>query len=148
MWLDHYFFLEVIIPRSVGGSLFCALTTRELFAKSFDFVYQRAGVLSKVGIFAQRVLADYDATPIPLRQAMTYQKALQKHQACGAFLWFLSSLQKMAPSEMWPEIDKSLRSQFSQGYMDPDLLHALETQVPPGDLKSLGAFRHQGVKNQ
>ncbi|CAK9022466.1 FO synthase subunit 1 [Durusdinium trenchii] len=134
--------LRLLTHEVIGKGLFSTAWSSGVSPlEAWDEQLRNREDLELVGIFAQRVLADYDATPIPLRQAMTYQKALQKHQACGAFLWFLSSLQKMAPSEMWPEIDKSLRSQFSQGYMDPDLLHALETQVPPGDLKSLGAFR-------
>lgn len=76
-----------------------------------------------------------------MRAPATYAKALQKHQARGAFLHFLACLQKITPGEMWADVKLSLENQFQQGYLDPDLLHVLETEVLAGDLKGVGAFR-------
>jgi hypothetical protein len=47
----------------------------------------------------------------------------------------------MAPAADYPEMEKDLKQQFRYGYLDPDILHSLETMVPPGDIQMVGAFR-------
>ena len=89
----------------------------------------------------ERLIRDYDNTAPPMRQAVTYKLAVAKHQACGAFLHFLAILQKMSPPSLFEEAKASLEAQFTMGFLDPDLCHILDTQVPPGDIKALGAFR-------
>ena len=34
-----------------------------------------------------------------------------------------------------------LKQQFMYGYMDGDIMHVLETEVPPGQLAAVSAFR-------
>ena len=83
---------------------------------------------AKVMLFIKRLESDHDATPPPMRKAFT-------------FLHFLSQLQKLSPPAAFEEAEKSLRTQFMLGYMDPDLSHVLESQFPPGDVSSIAAFR-------
>lgn len=92
-------------------------------------------------LFLQRVEGDFDKTPAPMRKALSYRDALSKHQCCAMFLHFLSRLQRMCPPSEFNEAAVNLRQQFCQGFMDPDLLHAAEQQVPPGDLEGVAAFR-------
>ena len=92
-------------------------------------------------LFLQRILAAFDNTPAPMRKAMTHKEGLVAHQCCGAFVHFLSELEKIAPPAEYQEAATSLTSQFGFGYLDPDLLHGLESSVPPGDVRSVSAFR-------
>lgn len=96
---------------------------------------------AKVMLFIKRLESDHDATPPPMRKAFTFAQGLAKLQVCGAFLHFLSQLQKLSPPAAFEEAEKSLRTQFMLGYMDPDLSHVLESQFPPGDVSSIAAFR-------
>ena len=54
---------------------------------------------------------------------------------------FLREFQRIAPPADFEDARASLLSQFSFGYLDPDLQHCMETSVPPGDVSSVGAFR-------
>ncbi|CAK9009367.1 Uncharacterized protein SCF082_LOCUS10261 [Durusdinium trenchii] len=94
-----------------------------------------------VMLFANRIQSDHDQTPPSLRKALTHAQALSKHQACAAFLHFLGLLEQMSPPADFAAAKKSLLSQFQSGYLDPDLAHALDSQFPPGDAASVGAFR-------
>ena len=95
----------------------------------------------KALLFVKRVLADHDNTPPALRKPLSYRDALSKHQCCGGFLFYLRQLEKMAPSADFPAMKEELLSQFDVGYLDPDISHSLESCVPPGDIRSVGAFR-------
>ena len=64
-----------------------------------------------------------------------------KHAVCGAFLFFLNELSKIAPARDFTTMETHLKHQFAWGYMDADLTHVLETQVPPGSLAGVSAFR-------
>lgn len=92
-------------------------------------------------LVVNRLIRDHDNTAPQLRKAFSFKDALAVHQAGGAFLHFLSVLQKMAPAALYTQAEVSLRDQFSQGFMDADLLHVITTGVPPGDIKSVGSFR-------
>ena len=93
-------------------------------------------------LLVQRLIADYDQCPPGMRKACSYKEALVKHQACAAFLHFLSVLQGMAPPDFFAEAKTSLHGQFMLAYLDPDLVHALETSVPPGNIQSISSFRY------
>ena len=95
----------------------------------------------QVQLFVQRVINDYDNAPQPLRTAVTFRSGLSKHQACGAFLHFLKHLERVAPASEFPKMAEDLKKQFAFGYLDPDLIHSLESQVPPGDISQVAAFR-------
>lgn len=51
----------------------------------------------------------------------------------------------MAPAADFPAMEADLRKQFQYGYLDPDILHSLESQVPPGDIRMVSAFRTESV---
>lgn len=92
-------------------------------------------------LFVDRMIADHDNKPAQLRKAMTFREAVELHQACGGFLHFLDALEKLAPGSEFQTMQHELHQQFKYGYLDPDILHCLANQVPPGDVKSVGAFR-------
>ena len=88
-----------------------------------------------------RLLADFDQSVASMRKALSFKDGLVKHQACGGFLHYLKSFERMCPAAKFPEISEQLTKQFHMGFLDPDLLFSLESQVPPGDIKSISAFR-------
>lgn len=92
-------------------------------------------------LFLSRVLANHDNTPPEMRKALSYKEGVQLHQCCGAMLHFLREFQRIAPSADFEDARASLLSQFSFGFLDPDLQHSMESSVPPGDVSSVGAFR-------
>ena len=95
----------------------------------------------QVSLFVERIIGDWDKTPSALRKSLVYRDAVNLHQATAAFLHFLSVLQRGFPAKEFSEAEASLQQQFRQGFLDPDLLHAVNGQVPPGDVRSVGAFR-------
>ena len=97
--------------------------------------------LLEVMLFVNRAEQDHDNTPPTMQKALTYTAALQKHQCCGAFLHLVDELRKVCPASDFPSVKSQLEVQFSSGYMDPDLLHALQTTFPPMRPDAVGAFR-------
>ncbi|CAK9097478.1 Uncharacterized protein SCF082_LOCUS45724 [Durusdinium trenchii] len=77
-----------------------------------------------------------------LRRAVSFKDATKVHQACGAFLFFLSKLQDMAPESEFINMKTELYTQFNAGLLDADLQHAVENHVPASaDLCTVAAFR-------
>ena len=76
-----------------------------------------------------------------LAQAPSWKDTQLKHAVCGGFLHFLNELKKIAPSKDYLDMKKQLTSQFAFNYLDSDIQHVLETQVPPGCLAGVSAFR-------
>ena len=84
---------------------------------------------------------DHDTMLPESRKPFTFKDASKLHQCCGAFIYFIQKLRDMAPEKEYPAMLESLQSQFIHGYLDADLLHVLECNVPPGDLAAIGSFR-------
>ena len=97
----------------------------------------------KVDAFVTRLIGDFDKSAKSLRKAITFKEAVIIHQSTGCFLHFLKAFQQMAPASFFDESKENLLNQFNQGFLDPDLCHILTLQVPPGDIKSVAAFRCQ-----
>ena len=96
----------------------------------------------QVLLYLDRIVSDHDSVPEPLRKALTFKDAVRLHQAAGSFLYFLRELEKIAPSGQFPEMETTLRSQFSSKFLDGDLVHVLEDKLPAtSDLSSPCAFR-------
>lgn len=95
----------------------------------------------EAGLVVTRLIGDFDRTAPGLRKALNFKDALALHQAAGLFQHFLRILEQTAPSALFAESRDSLEAQFLQGFLDPDLCHCLTVQVPPGDIKSISAFR-------
>lgn len=85
--------------------------------------------------------SDFIKTPEATRKPLTYKDPVLKHQCCGAYLHFMSQLQTRCPEKEWDGLHTEMREAFFNEFLDPDLLNALTTSVPPGDLLSIGAFR-------
>lgn len=95
----------------------------------------------EVTLFVDRVIGDWDRKPPNQRRPLLYKDGLNLHQASGAFIHYLDTLERGFPAKQFPDVAASLRGQFLEGYLDPDLLHSLNQSVPPGDMKSVGSFR-------
>ncbi len=98
--------------------------------------------LAKVLLYLERLAGDHDSTPEGLRKAVTLKEACRVHSASGAFLFFMEKLQAMCPASDFPEIERGLYSQFRSGFLDDDLVAAVEEQVPAAaDLSLTKTFR-------
>ena len=128
---------NMIIYTYTRISYFVMVQSSQLYPQVMLFLH----LYPQVMLFLQRVQGDFDKTPAPMRKALSYRDALSKHQCCAMFLHLLSRLQRMCPPSDFKAAADNLRQQFCQGFMDPDLLHAAEQQVPPGDLEAIAAFR-------
>lgn len=98
-------------------------------------------MLFKVQLFLRRVCHDWDAQSPKMRSALTAKDATPLHISCGMFLHFLDELQTRAPSSHFESFKSSLMASFMAGMMDPELVHAAEYSVPPGDISSISLFR-------
>lgn len=96
-------------------------------------------------LFVARLLADHDRCPQTMRKALTYKDAVPKHQCCGMFCHLLDCLERNAPATQFKDMQDRLHKMFMESFMDPDLLHMVSSEVPPGDLKTVAAFR-RGVR--
>lgn len=97
--------------------------------------------LREVMLFVKRAEQDHDNMPPTMQKALTYTAALQKHQCCGAYLHLVDELRKLCPPSDYDAIRSQLEIQFASGFMDPDLLHALQTTFPPMNPDAVAAFR-------
>ena len=88
-----------------------------------------------------RLIRGFDGVADNMRKAVTFKDALNLHQMCGGYIYFMAELSKMMPPALYAEAEQSLLKAFLDGFIDPDLSHCLSTQVPPGDLKGVAAFR-------
>ena len=88
-----------------------------------------------------RMCADFDQTPPALRKPWSFATALNRHQCCGLYIHYMGLLQKRIPQGKWAEVERSLDSQFTFGFLDTDLQHSLTSEVPPGNMETVSAFR-------
>lgn len=65
----------------------------------------------------------------------------QLHAVCGAYLHFKALLKSKLPATSFNEVAGKFEEQFRASFLDADLEHALQTSVPPGDLKAIGFCR-------
>lgn len=131
--------------------MFSAFVLRKTAALLIDVVLFRqvraticrgASLSFQVKLYIQRLTSDHDATAMQLRRAVSFKDATKVHQACGAFLFFLSKLQDMAPESEFINMKTELYTQFNAGLLDADLQHAVENHVPASaDLCTVAAFR-------
>jgi len=84
---------------------------------------------------------DFDRQAPTMRKAWTFKDASSLHAACGAFLHFVRLLQSQVPQADFRQREANLRQQFALGVFDPDLLHAIESSVPPSSLDSVSFLR-------
>ena len=98
-------------------------------------------ILYKAHLVADRLIGDFDKCAPGLRKPLNYKDGLALHQAAGAFRHFLAMLERQLPPAFFAETRDSLTKQFHLGFLDSDLQHAISTQVPPGDPRSIHAFR-------
>ncbi|CAE7037701.1 cofG [Symbiodinium sp. CCMP2592] len=111
-----------------------------------DLLTNAPGDSRIASLLVERLVSDFDLAPEPLRKAPTYKETVTKHACCAAMLHFLGLLEAMCPGKEFPELRRQLMHQFHHGYLDTDLVHVLESAVPPADLKSVSAFRAVAVQ--
>ena len=76
-----------------------------------------------------------------MRKALTAKEVTTTHQHCAIVLSFLNTLQKTIPSSDAAAAKEKLTTHFFLGALDAELGLIAESTIPPGDLKSVGAFR-------
>lgn len=98
-------------------------------------------------LYVQRLQLDHDNTAQQLRKAVSFKDALKVHQSCGAFIFFLSKLQELAPEKEFADMKAELTAQFNSGLLDADLQHCVDNQIPANaDLRNISAFRQRRPK--
>ena len=90
-----------------------------------------------------RLIHSHDSVTDTMRKALTFKDGMHLHQVCGAFVHFLGEMSKMTPTTIFQEASVELKQSFLSGFLDMDLQHCLQTQVPPGDCKGIAAFRRE-----
>lgn len=89
-----------------------------------------------------RIINTFDTTAEQLRSALTYKDAVKLHQSCGALLFFMDKLEKIAAGSDFPEMRRGLMAQFMSGFLDCDLVVTLEETIPnTADIVNVKAFR-------
>ncbi|CAE7945690.1 unnamed protein product [Symbiodinium sp. KB8] len=106
-----------------------------------DILCNVPGIPQIALLLVQRMSFDYDNTPPTMRKAMCNQCVMLQIQKATGFLHWLHLLEKEAPSKDYDTMATQLKQQFMYGYMDGDIMHVLETEVPPGQLAAVSAFR-------
>ncbi|CAE7315755.1 unnamed protein product, partial [Symbiodinium sp. CCMP2456] len=80
---------------------------------------------------------DYDNTPPTMRKAMCNHCVMLQIQKATGFLHWLRLLEMEAPAKDYDTMATQLKQQFMYGFMDGDIVHILETEVPPGELAAV-----------
>lgn len=97
--------------------------------------------------FLARLEYQFDNAPITLRKALQFKEASRVHLATGLYLALLDKFSQVAPPSEFRHLKASLDTQFNAGYLDGELFHMADEQVPPIDLRSISAFRQGSTLN-
>ena len=82
-----------------------------------------------------------------MRKAWVYRDVVALHAVCGGFLHFTSLLRSKLPVVDFEKYYPSMLEQFTLGFLDPDIMHALETTAPPSTMSSVGFLRQVATSN-
>lgn len=92
-------------------------------------------------LFIQRLNADWDRIPPGLKKPWGFKDASAVHSACGGFLAIMTALKAEIPQSDFAQNEAQIREQFHLGYLDPDIIHFLESTIPPVNLQEVGFVR-------
>ncbi len=95
----------------------------------------------EVGLLIQRMCKDWDKQSPNMRKAWTYRDAMALHSVCGGFLYFISLLRNKLPASEFETYYPNMLDQFMMGFLDPDIMHALETSAPPSSMSAVAFLR-------
>ncbi|CAK9088525.1 unnamed protein product [Durusdinium trenchii] len=142
---------ESVRPRGMKGFITHDMVSKQIFNDTFTSGVGSAecwamDASNKNGRnladrFITRLEYTFDNTPPQLRKAMPFKDAARIHLATGLFTCCLEKFSETVPPGEFKQLKPSLESQFDAGYMDGELLHIADDQVPPLDLRSVAAFR-------
>ena len=93
----------------------------------------------QVLLLIDRLQADWDRCPI--KKAWNFKDTNNLHAACGAYRHFVGQLKSTISDAAFKAHMPVIRDQFMMSYLDTELLNALSTSTPPGDVKSISAMR-------
>ncbi|CAK9030600.1 unnamed protein product, partial [Durusdinium trenchii] len=94
-----------------------------------------------VALFVDRLIKDWDRQPVGLKKSWGYREAAQLHAVCGAFIHYTNVLKAKISEETYQAELPGLKEQFAGSFLDPELLHSLQSSVPPGDISSISVLR-------
>ncbi|CAK9100469.1 FO synthase subunit 1 [Durusdinium trenchii] len=92
-------------------------------------------------LFLERLKGDWDRLPVGVKKAFTWKDASVIHAACGGYLGIMESFQKNVPAADFTAAEPEIKSQFSLGVLDHEILAFLEGSVPPIQLKNVRFVR-------
>ena len=120
------------------------MTSRVSHAKKEILSGLQCDPLSEVALFVDRLIKDWDRQPVGLKKSWGYREAAQLHAVCGAFIHYTNVLKAKISEETYQAELPGLKEQFAGSFLDPELLHSLQSSVPPGDISSISVLR-QGL---
>lgn len=97
--------------------------------------------LFEVMLFVDRLIKDWDRQPAKMKKSWSFKEAAQLHATCGAFLHYMLLLENKLSEEEFKRETPLLYDQFFGSFLDPDLLHAVQTTVPPGNVADITMMR-------
>ena len=92
-------------------------------------------------MFMGRLQSDWDRLPLGLKKAWTAKDAMTVHASCAGFIAILEALKNAIPQADFAREEPQLRQQFQLSYLDPDIVHFLESTVPPVQLTEVNFVR-------
>ena len=96
---------------------------------------------AQASLFLERLKGDWDRLPVGVKKAFTWKDASVIHAACGGYLGIMESFQKNVPAADFTAAEPEIKSQFSLGVLDHEILAFLEGSVPPIQLKNVRFVR-------
>lgn len=123
------------------------MTSRVSHAKKEILSGLQCDPLSEVALFVDRLIKDWDRQPVGLKKSWGYREAAQLHAVCGAFIHYTNVLKAKISEETYQAELPGLKEQFAGSFLDPELLHSLQSSVPPGDISSISVLRQGLLQN-
>ncbi|CAK9014178.1 FO synthase subunit 1, partial [Durusdinium trenchii] len=132
------FLTHEAIARGVFNTGFSsAVSTNE----AWDHVLTNSDDQELVKLFLVRICSDWDKRPASLRKGLSFKECAEIHTCCGMYLHYIKSMEETAPADAIHGTKEKFLEQFLTSGLDAELLMSAQSTVPPGDPKSIGAFR-------
>lgn len=84
---------------------------------------------------------EWDKQSPTMRKAFSFRDLASLHASCGGFLHFVNLLRSTVASSEFETHYATLLDQFMMGFLDPDIMHALETSAPPSSMTAVAFLR-------
>lgn len=84
---------------------------------------------------------EWDKQSPTMRKPFNFRDLSLLHASCGGFLHFADLLRNTVASSEFEKHYGTLLDQFMMGFLDPDIMRALETSAPPSSMSAVAFLR-------